>query len=195
PAARPAREDGHVSTNLLDELSAQDRDRLLAVGRLRDAAAGEELARQGAVGNCLYVVESGELAVVRRVPGDEEEILETARPGTLLGEMAVLDRRPRSASLRAQRASVVRIIELRAFEDVTLQGGSAGHRILRAVATSLHRRLKTVRQSVVARVRVAAVALCSSRSPVRAPSWSAPPDDVARILASLPALSALAGVE
>src|SRR5262249_37236534 len=84
---------------------------------------------------------------------------------------------------------------LRAFEDVTLQGGSSGHRILRAVATSLHRRLKTVRQSVVARVRVAAVALCSSRSPVRAPSWSAPPDDVARILASLPALSALAGVE
>jgi CRP-like cAMP-binding protein len=104
-----------VSANLLDELSAEDRERLLAVGRVHETAAGEEIARQGAVGHCLYVVESGALAVVRRVPGDEEEVLETAGPGTLLGELAVLDRRPRSASLRAQRASVVRIVDLHAF--------------------------------------------------------------------------------
>jgi CRP/FNR family transcriptional regulator, cyclic AMP receptor protein len=182
-----------VSTNLLDELSAEDRERLLAVGRVHEAAAGEEIARQGAVGNCLYVVESGELAVVRRVPGDEEEILDTAGPGTVVGELAVLDRRPRSASLRAQRSSVVRIIDLRAFENLTLGGGACGHRILRAVALSVHRRLKAARAAVASRVRNAAATLCSARASTQVPTWSAPPDGIARILASLPAFSALAG--
>jgi CRP-like cAMP-binding protein len=184
-----------LSTNLLEELSAEERERLLAIGRLHDAAAGEEIARQGAVGNCLYVVESGELAVVRRVPGDEEEILETGRPGTLLGELAVLDRRPRSASLRAQRASVVRIIELPAFEALTLHGGACGHRILRAVAASVRLRLGAARRSIASRVRSAAATLCSARAPIRMPSWSAPPAHVASMLGSLPSFSALGGVE
>src|SRR4051812_13323337 len=180
-----------MSTNLLDELSVEDRERLLAAGRLHAAASGEEIARQGAVGNCLYVVESGELAVVRRVPGDEEEILETAGAGTLLGELAVLDRRPRSASLRAQRAIGVRIIELGEFEHLTLQGGAAGHRILRAVAMSVHLRLRAARQVVASRVRNAAATLCSARATTQAPSWSAAPKDLDRALGSLPAFSAL----
>jgi CRP-like cAMP-binding protein len=184
-----------VSTNLLDELSADDRERLLAVGRLHHAAAGEEIARQGAVGNCLYVVESGELEVVRRVPGDEEEILDAAGPGTVVGELAVLDRRPRSASLRAQRTSAVRIVDLRAFENLTLEGGAGGHRILRAVAMSLHRRLGVARQAVAARVRSAAASLCSARSAMQTPSWSTPPADVAAIFASLPSFSVLGGID
>jgi CRP/FNR family cyclic AMP-dependent transcriptional regulator len=183
-----------VPINLFDELSAGDRERLLRVGRLHETAAGEEIARQGAVGNCLYVLESGELAVVRRVPGNDEEVLETAGPGTLLGELAVLDRRPRSASLRAQRASVVRIIDLHAFETLTLEGGAGGHRILRAVALSVHRRLAAARESVRARVRTAA-ALCSTRAEPQAPSWSAPASDVAAMFASLPPFSALGSVD
>jgi CRP-like cAMP-binding protein len=183
-----------VSINLLDGLSAEDRERLLAVGRLHEASPGEEIARQGAVGNCVYVVESGALAVVRRVPGDEEELLETARAGTLLGELAVLDRRPRSASLRAQDASRIRIIELPAFEALTLHGGACGHRILSAVATSVRRRLESARQAIASRVRGAAAALCSARGPARIPSWSAPATEVAAMLGALPSFSALGGI-
>jgi CRP-like cAMP-binding protein len=182
-----------VSINLLDGLSAEDRERLLAVGRLHEATSGEEIARQGAVGNCVYVVESGALAVVRRVPGDEEELLETAHAGTLLGELAVLDRRPRSATLRAQQASRVRIIELPAFEALTLHGGACGHRILGAVATSVRRRLESARHAIASRVRGAAAGLCSARAHAQMPSWSAPPD-VAAMLGALPSLSALGGI-
>ena len=108
--------------NLLDTLSEGDRVCLFAAGRKRAVEAGEEVARQGSRGDCLFVVVEGELAVVRALPGDEEKVLAAARPGMVLGEIAVLDRGARSASLRATRPSVLREIGLGAFEALTLYG-------------------------------------------------------------------------
>ena len=119
---------------------------LFAAGRKRAVEAGEEVARQGSRGDCLFVVVEGELAVVRALPGDEEKLLASAKPGMLLGEIAVLDRGARSASLRATRRSVLREIGLGAFEALTLYGGDIGHRILRAVAVSVHQRLAATRR-------------------------------------------------
>ncbi|HKA43541.1 MAG TPA: cyclic nucleotide-binding domain-containing protein [Burkholderiales bacterium] len=180
-----------MEKNLLNELSPDDCSRLLALGHLHETTAGEELTRQGTVGYCLYVVESGELAVVCRVPGNEEEILETVRPGTLVGELAVLDRRPRSASLRAQRPGVVRIIDLRSFEALALEGGASGYRILRVVAASVYVRLQASRMAVAARVRNAAAAMCMARAPAQELSWLAASQEVARVLGELPAFSGL----
>lgn len=134
-----------LTRSLLDRLSAADRARFCALGRQRIVEAGEELVRQGTVGDCLFVVEEGQVEVVRCIPGDEERVLMTAGPGTLLGELAVLDGGPRAASLRARQRSVMRVIRLGAFEALTLHGGEAGHRILTAVAASVHERLEATR--------------------------------------------------
>jgi CRP-like cAMP-binding protein len=83
--------------------------------------------------------------VVRSLPGDTEQVLRSARPGMMVGELAVLDGGARSASLRATRRSVLREIGVGAFEAVTLHGAEAGHRILRGVAASVHERLKMTR--------------------------------------------------
>jgi len=135
-----------VGGSLLDMLSRSDRARLFALGRPRIVEAGEDVVRQGTIGDTLFVVEDGELAVVRSLPGRSEEVLGTAKPGTLLGELAVLDRGARTASMRATRRSVLREIGLGAFEALTLHGGDTGHRILRAVAASVHERLNAIRR-------------------------------------------------
>ena len=187
--AAPARvsEEGRIlpGGNLLDKLRADDRARLFELGRPRVVEEGEEVVRQGTVGDCLFVVEEGELAVVRALPGDEEQVLITARPGMLLGELAVLDGGARAASLRAVRRSVLRVIGLGAFEALTLYGGEAGHRILRAVATLVHERLEATRR----------VAACQgARAPLAAGAalgWSAPPAQVAGVLTVLPAFAGL----
>src|SRR5262249_57663273 len=119
---------------------------LCAAGRKGAVEAGEEVARQGSRGDCLFVVIEGELAVVRSLPGDDEKVLATAKPGMLLGEIAVLDRGARSASLRATRRSQLREIGLGAFEALTLYGGDIGWRILPAVAASVHHRLAAARR-------------------------------------------------
>src|SRR5215467_10546970 len=162
--------EGHgalVGGNLLDALSEGDRVCLLAAGRKRAVEAGEEVARQGSRGDCLFVVIEGELAVVRALPGDDEKLLATATPGMLLGEIAVLDRGARSASLRATRNSVLREIGLGAFEALTLYGGDIGWRILRAVAASVHERLAATR-------RIEDAAPPAPHSPGAQLGWSAP---------------------
>jgi CRP-like cAMP-binding protein len=170
--------------NLLDTLSEGDRVCLFAAGRKRAAKAGEEVARQGSRGDCLFVLVEGELAVVRALPGDEEKLLATAKPGMLLGEIAVLDRGARSASLRATRPSVLREIGLGAFEALTLHGGDIGWRILRAVAASVHERLAATR-------RIEGAVTHSARSAGAKLQWSSPASGAVAVLESLPAFEAL----
>ena len=74
---------GPLSGNLVEKLSREDRARLYALGRSRELEPGAELVRQGTPGDCLFLVEQGELAVVRSLPGDEEERLITARAGMI----------------------------------------------------------------------------------------------------------------
>ena len=75
----------------------------------RVLAAGETLFREGDSGNCAYVVEAGTLEVFRERNG-QRELLSNLSAGELIGEMALIDRRPRSASVRAVTEVQLRLI-------------------------------------------------------------------------------------
>jgi CRP-like cAMP-binding protein len=187
PAMVPVRDENRVLVggNFLDALSEDDRARLFAIGRTRTVEAGEVVVRQGSRGDCLFVLTEGELAVLRALPGDEEKLLAMAKPGMVLGEVAVLDRGARSASLRATRPSVLREVALGAFEAVTLYGGESGCRILRAVAASVHERLEATR-------RIAGGARVAQPAPVASPAWSAPSAGALAVLEQFSAFDGLA---
>lgn len=69
-----------------------------ALGRLyRD---GEAIVRQGDLGDCMYVVQSGEVEVVQETDGGEQR-LAILHAGDFFGEMAVFVREVRSATVRA----------------------------------------------------------------------------------------------
>jgi CRP-like cAMP-binding protein len=70
-----------------------------ALGRFY--ADGEIIVRQGDVGDCMYVVQDGEVEIVV-IEGGEEVVLRCAGRNEILGEMAVFDRQPRSATIRAR---------------------------------------------------------------------------------------------
>lgn len=70
-----------------------------ALGRFY--ADGEIVVRQGDVGDCMYVVQDGEVEIVV-MEGGEEVVLRSAGRNEILGEMAVFDRQPRSATIRAR---------------------------------------------------------------------------------------------
>src|SRR4030042_2744683 len=73
----------------------------------RRLAAGEILFNQGDPGNELIIVEEGSIAIfvpTEGAPGEGQPI-RIFRPGELLGEMALIDRKPRSASARGEEPS------------------------------------------------------------------------------------------
>jgi len=128
------------------------------------------------------VVTDGELAVVRCLPGGEEQVLSTAGPEMVLGEVAALDRGVRSATLRATRRSVLHEIGLRAFEAVTLYGDDAGYRILRAVAVSMHERLTRTRRTAIT-LKAPNTVFPPVGSELR---WSTPDPEAVSVLGLLP---------
>jgi CRP-like cAMP-binding protein len=79
-------------------------DALAERARPRRYAGGETVFEEGSPGDCLHLVVSGALEV-RRTEGLESYVLAELGPGHAFGELAVLDRTPRTATVVAVRAS------------------------------------------------------------------------------------------
>lgn len=77
--------------------------------------AGRILFREGDLGDRDYVVRSGRLEISRRV-GTAEVVIAIEGPGTILGEMALIDDQPRSATVRALEPSRLTVVPKEAFQ-------------------------------------------------------------------------------
>jgi serine phosphatase RsbU (regulator of sigma subunit)/anti-sigma regulatory factor (Ser/Thr protein kinase) len=75
---------------------------------------GEFLFHEGEVGHDCYAILSGALEVLTHM-GGTALTLEVRQPGHIVGEMALIDRGPRSASLRAIGATRLAVISERNF--------------------------------------------------------------------------------
>ncbi len=79
--------------------------------------AGQTIVKQGDIGREVYVIQSGEVEVVRE-ERDGEKLLAALGPGEHFGEMAVFQNTRRTATVRARTR--VQLLSLGAREAVTL---------------------------------------------------------------------------
>jgi signal transduction histidine kinase len=105
----------------------------------------ETLIEEGSSGDALYVVLSGELQVSKR-SGDGESPLARVGPGSILGEMAAIEQRPRIASVRAISEAEVLCVPREALVDVLGSGPEAAMAILRTVLARLRSTESLLRQ-------------------------------------------------
>lgn len=76
---------------------------------------GQVIFSEGANGDWLYVVESGEVEISQNV-GGRRIIIETLKAGEIFGEIAYLDKTPRSATAIARGTTEVGIIDRQFFD-------------------------------------------------------------------------------
>ncbi len=69
------------------------------VGTRGDASAGEILIEEGVFDETLYYLESGQVEIVR-----DDQVVATISAGDVFGEVAFVERRPRTATVRAKEA-------------------------------------------------------------------------------------------
>ena len=100
--------------------------------------AQDWLFRQGEAGDRVYLVVSGRLRVLAE-SGDETRVLSVLGPGAVLGELAVLTRAPRSASVQALRDTELLEIDGERFEDLLQRDPELGAGIARALAEKIQR--------------------------------------------------------
>lgn len=99
-------------------------------------AEGEYIIREGEVGDCMYVIQSGDVEVVQR-RGHEEFCLAVLSAGDFFGEMALFEREVRSASVRAITEVWVLTLEKRAFLRRVHQDPSFAFRILEKMSARI----------------------------------------------------------
>jgi CRP-like cAMP-binding protein len=94
---------------------------------------GDVLCRQGEPGDCLFVIQDGEFEVVRE-EGGKETVVRVARKDELLGEMAIFERAPRSATVRARGAGRALTLDKRNFLKRINEDPSLAFRIIQTMS-------------------------------------------------------------
>ena len=74
----------------------------------------EVIFRQGDTGNCMYVIQSGEVEALAE-SGDRELKLRTMGPNEFFGEMALFEKAQRTATIRATKPTRLLTIDKKNF--------------------------------------------------------------------------------
>ena len=90
------------SSPLFEMLSNQELSAVADLSQPRAFAAGETVFEEGELGDSLFVIVSGEVEVFRREPSGRARVLATLSPPEFFGEMSLIDKEYRSASVRAR---------------------------------------------------------------------------------------------
>jgi CRP-like cAMP-binding protein len=99
----------------------------------REYADGDVICRQGERGDRMYVIQAGQ-ATVTREEGGAESVVGELNAGDIFGEMAIFDRQPRSATVRARGAARVLTLDKRAFLRQVHEDPSLAFRILETMS-------------------------------------------------------------
>ncbi len=103
---------------LFADLSPADLKQVAAIASELAYPDGEGIARQGDPGDEMYVIVSGEVRVLS-APGDGKEVeVARRRTGDIVGEMAIISREPRMASLVAAGDVRALVIDQKQFEGL-----------------------------------------------------------------------------
>ena len=132
--------------SLLAALPTELAESLFAKARPVSLAASETLFVAGDEGDGCYRVEEGLLKASVAAPAGGERILAILGPGSVVGELSMIDRGPRSASVTALRDSQLSFVGRTAFEAF----GESRPELYRYLATLLARRLRDTDDALVA---------------------------------------------
>ena len=110
-------------------------------------AAGESIFKAGDAGDSMYVVIEGEVDIL-----DGSTALETAGPGAIFGELALIDDAPRSATVVAKTDTKVVPVDRWRFEFMVTETPFFAVAVMKVLADRLRRTSARVRLSEKATV-------------------------------------------
>ena len=123
--------------DLLSDLPEQLSSTILANAKPVKLSADEVLFLTGDPGDGCYRLEEGLLKVDMDSPSGAERILAILGPGAIVGDMAMIDGRPRSASVSALRDCRLSFVSRAAFEAIATKNPDIYKHLLSLLAARL----------------------------------------------------------
>lgn len=132
PLGRNAKLDLIKGVPLFGHCTKNDLQHIARIADELDLPAGKVLIREGERGREFFVIVSGEIEVRRK-----GRKIATLGAGSFVGEMALLSKAPRSATVTALTALDVLVITDRAFLDLLERNTEVWLKVTRALADRL----------------------------------------------------------
>jgi len=104
----------------------------------REYLDGAVICHQGEPGDRMYVIQAGRATVLRE-DGGVEVVVGELKTGDVFGEMAIFDRQPRSATVRAKGMARVLTLDKRAFLRQVHEDPSLAYRVLEGMSLRIRR--------------------------------------------------------
>jgi len=134
-------------------LHKHDLGKLLGILYAKTYQADEVVFPEGETGRALYLIESGEVVIMKSAPTSpghaEEKMIARLGPGGFFGEMALLEELPRSATVKTTKGSVLHLVYKVKLDSFVEKHPRIGVKILRNLAKVLSSRLRETSDSYV----------------------------------------------
>ncbi len=116
--------------SFFDDLSKKELNILMNYMSLYELKSGEFLFKEGEIGQYVSFVVEGRLEVLKRSITGAEIAITSVTKGYSIGDMSLLDKAQRSASIRARSKSTLAILPQTAFKVVLKKHPAIGIKIL-----------------------------------------------------------------
>jgi CRP-like cAMP-binding protein len=117
---------------LFRDLSKRHLRQVRSLATTVDVAPGRVLTREGGTGHEFIIVLEGEVEVRQ-----DDEVVATCRAGDYVGEIALLEHRPRTATVVATSPAVLDVIGQREFADLLAEEPQIAEQIRATAAQRL----------------------------------------------------------
>lgn len=102
----------------------------------REYRAGDVLFREGEAGDVMFVIQSGAVQITKQAGGDDK-VLAVLGPGEFLGEMAILNGKPRTATATVIEATRCIVIDSKKLESMVARNAEIALRLIKKLAKRL----------------------------------------------------------
>jgi CRP/FNR family transcriptional regulator, cyclic AMP receptor protein len=134
---------------LMEGLGADVIDNLAGIGEIRTVRAGETVISEGEAGDTLFVILAGRVRTDKRTPFGDPYTVRLLEAGSFFGELSLLDREQRSATVVAETECELLVLDRERFLAFGDGNPAEGLLVTRRLAEQLSLRLRRANEDVV----------------------------------------------
>ncbi|MCP4536582.1 MAG: cyclic nucleotide-binding domain-containing protein [Chloroflexi bacterium] len=127
----------------------EDLTKLTNVAKLHTYPTGAVLCQEGEIENTFYAIVSGQVEVTKQLDQDTHEVINRPGPGSFVGEIALVQEGPRTATVRTTEPTTVLEINRDDFVNMLYSSASMAVRIMLQITP----RLRDIDLSTIAHLR------------------------------------------
>jgi len=117
--------------------------------KLFEVAQGTTLFQEGDQGDYVCFVVNGRLEVIKRTISGDEFVLNTLARGQSVGEMSIIDKKPRSATVRAKTKAILFTLTERDFEVILKDYSEISMKMLKGLSLLMSKKLRQTSSRLV----------------------------------------------